>query len=260
VKTEVFALHGFLGEPADWKSTFQFLSAEKPDWNVHAIDVFHQFGENLQLEAWAKEFDQWVRNQTPASETKRILLGYSMGGRLALHALEQDPELWFGAVLLSTHPGLFSAKEKVNRVQSDQEWSHRFANEEPLNVLKDWNAQGVFQGAITNHRDDDRDYHRDYDKQDAVHALTHWSLGKQKDFRSLLDLWHARQMWVAGGKDKKFSDLLKTLPESSSIQKWVVEDASHRLLFEAPQEVAHFIARLGSPIIDGSFGISSSRS
>jgi 2-succinyl-6-hydroxy-2,4-cyclohexadiene-1-carboxylate synthase len=249
VNTQVFALHGFLGACEDWNPVFKFIAVEKPAWQLRAVDIFKDIGDGLSYEKWAENFCQWVRSQSPGQ--RRLLLGYSMGGRLALHALEQDPDLWDGVVFLSTNPGLSNAAEKLERIQSDLKWAQRFSEEERASVLKDWNAQALFHGASgVGARDEN------FETGNVVHSLTAWSLGRQKDFRQTMDLWHVRQIWAAGGKDRKFSDLLKTLPVSTDIQKWVVEDAAHRLLLEAPEEVAHFVVRVGSPILDGAAGAS----
>ncbi len=259
---DVFALHGFLGSKEDWKSVFHYLREEKPRWKLHAIDLFLDFNQTAEaqhlnpatsistsatpistMDDWALCFNSWVLKNTSQS-SRRILVGYSMGGRLALHALEKNPTLWSGAVFLSTNPGLSTPQEKQIRIDNDKNWAKRFANEEFSHVLADWNSQSVFKNSSEPARNRESSNLKKIEQ-----ALLDWSLGNQKNFREVKDLWSLRQVWAAGEKDTKFSELLKTLPTSEQLQKWVIEEVSHRLLFEAPQEVAHFIVRVGSPII-----------
>ncbi len=125
----LFALHGFLGLPSDW----DFLR------QVHAIDVLSLNPPSEGLVAWAKAFNKFVNRR----EGPRLLLGYSMGARLAMHALIDSPELWSGAIFVSGHPGLKSS-EKQQRLDRDNYRADRFL-QDPWDILmRDWEAQPLF--------------------------------------------------------------------------------------------------------------------
>jgi 2-succinyl-6-hydroxy-2,4-cyclohexadiene-1-carboxylate synthase len=237
MKTIVFALHGFLGEPADWKGVFAQVKKEKPDWELQAVDFMHEknLKPDFDFSQWSDHFIEWVEG---FGEARRILVGYSMGGRLALHALEKKPELWSSAVFLSTGPGLTTERERVLRVEHDQSWANKFLKEEFNQVMTEWNSQSIFTGTFTPSR-----HATKLIPEDLAKCLTNWSLAKQKDFRPILDFFHIPQIWCAGARDEKYSEFLKTLPAIPKLQKWEVVDAGHRLIFEAPLEVAHFIIR-----------------
>ena len=76
-----------------------------------------------------------------------ILLGYSMGGRLALHYVLQSGiplgDLR-GVIVEGANFGLSNAQEKVLRWQQDLLWAERFCHETPQVVLQDWYQQPVF--------------------------------------------------------------------------------------------------------------------
>ena len=238
MKTEIIALHGFLGQPEDWKEVFAEIKSQHPDWDVVAVDWIREptLGPQQNFENWSKNFCNWV-SARPAVQ-RRTLVGYSLGGRLALHALERQPELWQAAVFLSVNPGLQSAQEKLQRLQADKDWALRFHKEDFFQVLSDWNKQSVFMGSAEPDRSTLSVFQNEW-----AQCLENWSLGWQKDFRVSMDFWQVRQIWVAGQKDTKFCELLKTIPLIPELQKWEIQEASHRLLFEAPVEVAHFIQR-----------------
>ena len=237
MRTIVFALHGFLGEPSDWKNVFSQIKKEKQEWELIAVDCMHEkmLSPDHSFENWSKNFIKWVES---FGESRRIIVGYSMGGRLALHAVEQKPELWASAVFLSTGPGLLTEKEKQDRIIHDQEWSRRFQEEELGAVLKDWNAQTIFKGSFNPGR-----HVTKLDPAALGKCLTNWSLAKQKNFRPVLEYFHIPQIWAAGAKDSKYCGFVKSLPAIAEMQKWEVEECGHRLIFEAPQEVAHFTIR-----------------
>lgn len=73
----VYALHGFLTQPSLW----DFLGLK-----IHALDIYSIPGTTQN--EWAKHF-----NATIPTKNDNILIGYSLGGRLALHALLDQPNL-----------------------------------------------------------------------------------------------------------------------------------------------------------------------
>lgn len=253
MKKVIYALHGFLGQASDWQQVQKKMREEKPDWEFVPLDLF-RMSEFLPIQGfdqWTQKFYEWMSDyetlhfpeQMPEQKCERTLVGYSLGGRLALHLLQAKPDLWSGAVFISTNPGIKEEAEKLQRLEADQRWAAKFLQQNFQDTLLEWNSQAVLRGSYEPER-----FEINYDMADLAAALVNWSLALQKDFRLLMDLWEVRQIWIAGEKDQKFSEMLKSLPESPDIQRWVVEGASHRLIFEAPEEVAHFIVRVSSPL------------
>src|ERR1700733_9757644 len=102
-----YALHGFLGKPEDWGGLNQGVL----DGGLEAVDLY-DFSLSS-LEEWAEQFNRYV--QDDSARCNRCLIGYSLGGRLALHSLLQNPFLWDAAILISTHCGLESEEKKQER-------------------------------------------------------------------------------------------------------------------------------------------------
>src|SRR5690606_6539540 len=103
---------------------------------------------------------QWVNHRAAFYGGSRILVGYSLGGRIALHALRDSPDLWQAAVIISAHPGLVLEEDRVVRKKADQEWAKRFMHEDWDLLMKSWNSQPVFkngsQPLLRHERDFDR--------------------------------------------------------------------------------------------------------
>lgn len=118
---KMWALPGFLGRENDW----DFLKLPLTPVSITAKSSFL---------TWAQEFNQQV------SGSDNILIGYSMGARLALHALLDQPKKWQAAILLSCHPGL---KEPQDRLEQDKKWARRFETEPWESLMAEWNAQIV---------------------------------------------------------------------------------------------------------------------
>src|SRR4051794_21774844 len=105
------SIHGFLGSPSDWLGTIPL------DQTAHSLDLFsHRENESKLTFPEVGEFLNEKANSLPSP---RVLLGYSLGGRIALHALLASPQLWSGAVIVSAHPGLTDDQERNDRLQAD---------------------------------------------------------------------------------------------------------------------------------------------
>jgi 2-succinyl-6-hydroxy-2,4-cyclohexadiene-1-carboxylate synthase len=203
---ETYALHGFLGQPSDWS----FL----PEAN--AIDLFSQPSlGNKNFAEWAKWF-----NDLTASISPKLLIGYSLGGRLALHALRDDPGGWAAAVIVSAHPGLAEGREK--RLEHDDLWAKRFLHEPWDRLIGDWNAQPVFE----NERDHPKRNEADFEREGLSRALTQWSLGKQENLSEALKQLPMPILWAAGENDRKPDRLFH--PKSKI---WIAPQGGHRIVW-----------------------------
>ena len=150
-------LHGLLGAKEDWQEVRTLLS-QKAIANI-ALDL-PAHGEAKQLSV--KNFEQCTEYlyhniKQAIGEQDYILVGYSLGGRLALYyALQgeqgkKDPHLK-GLILEGANFGLTTAEEKQIRWQNDQKWAGRFCGEDLANVLEDWYQQEVFAHLNANGR------------------------------------------------------------------------------------------------------------
>lgn len=217
----MFALHGFLGEPSDWA----FL----PD--ALSIDLTAISSPSKGFWKWASSFNQMAFKV----DAPRILIGYSLGGRLAMHALLENPSLWQGAVLISAHPGLSSPETKKQRLMQDLAWADRFKTEPWEKVMQAWNAQDVFVGdTVPIER-----LEKNYNRNQLSEMLRHWSLGHQEDLISRLQALPIPILWVAGQKDTRYVQLYQNY--FKPLQTWVAPDVSHRVPWQGN---AAFMRRL----------------
>ncbi len=219
--TKMYALHGFLGRPTDWDPIPQGVRE-----SFEALDLFAVAHPSEGLTQWGVAFNGLVAKQ-PAH--KRILLGYSLGGRLAMHALLADPLLWDGAIFISVHTGL-PKHERAQRLHTDEQWAQRFLKDRWEEVICDWESQAIFQGGrgCSFQRQE-----RDYERADLAQALIGWSLGKQEDLQEPLSKLPLPIFWVAGEKDCRFVELAKRMVEIHPFSSlWIAPHAGHRVIWE----------------------------
>lgn len=201
----VVALHGMLGEASDW----EFMP-----W-VRGVDLWGWDGDldSVQIDADA-------------------VIGYSMGGRLALHALDQVR----AAVIVSAHPGLTEGQGA--RLENDLCWARKALADDWQDFLAEWHAQPVFaRGSFEPDRSG-----LESRRQAIASAFERWSLGRQGNLLPRLAEVQIPVLWVNGSLDEKFVRLgaqaCEVLPNGEHV---VVDGCGHRVPWEAPEEFSHLI-------------------
>lgn len=225
MKTALWALGGFMGLPSDW-NLFDFQNLQ-----VSPIDSFKWNS----LQDWAKEFNSRVRAE---ENTRSFLMGYSLGGRLALHALLQNPSQWQGAIIVSAHPGLGNRSEKIERQKIDENWAKRFEQDDWRELMNSWNQRTIFTSGCF---DFNREEHH-YDRAHLAQTLRQASLSKQKDLRIAIAQLPVPILWIAGDLDETYKHLALSIKLRHPLsQKMIIENAGHRLPWEQPAKFRRIV-------------------
>lgn len=225
----IYALHGNLGSPRDWEAL------DLPE--LKAIDLWkwQERFPGISLEEFGEAFSEEV---AASGDSEPVLLGYSLGGRLAMQALAARRDFWKGAILISTHPGLTDETEKNSRRESDHEWARRVREMPWTEFLESWNAQGVLANQPVSEGQGELE-----DRREAVaRAFDSWSLGRQDAAEERLGTLDVPLLVVTGERDEKFSDLAERFRNCGDrVEVTVMPDCGHRILMEAPERLAEVI-------------------
>ena len=163
-----------------------------------------------------------------SSQGGDILLGYSMGGRLALRMLELRPMRQ--AVIVSA--GLNAPDEE--RRKRDQYWAQRFERDEWSSLMRDWNAQPVFGGHVLERREED------YDRAELGRQLREYSPAVLPPPQ--LEKIETPIVWIAGERDAKYANIARRAVERlPHAELWICPNAGHRVPWEQPDA---FVERL----------------
>lgn len=216
------ALHGFMGHPSDFKVLNLAL------WAPHIF-----LTQMDSLEEWAKRFNSSITQ-------KPIVLGYSMGGRLALHCLLENPKLYHAAIIVAAHPGIKDEELRYKRLEQDRVWSTKFKSQEWESLMHEWENAPALKGSITIERSEP-----DYDRGSLSSAMRSFSLGTQSylipqiNELTLPILWLSREQELANTKGL---NLKHPLSQHCSIK------GSHRFIFERPELVGKLIRNFMSQL------------
>ncbi len=224
------ALHGFLGLGSDWDAVLpesRFGVVQKPNWmrdlaelpGGEATSGLCQLAEHL--------------NANRGDGLQDVLIGYSMGGRLAMHMLAQDASAacWNKAIIISASPGIVEREERRRRWDQDRRWAERFRIEAWDGLMRAWEAQGVFAGEPSLSRTEDQ-----FDRNELATTLLRCSVGTQDDLRPALARIQVPVLWVAGGRDSKYAALAQECSTlNPRFQLAILPEAGHRVPWSAIQ-------------------------
>ena len=231
--TTVF-LHGFWGGPADWNSVLHHLNITAGTW---CPDLYRDEGLTPSVEplAWADRFVHRVRAHLGPAPVQ--LVAYSMGGRLALHALLRVPGQFSRALILSSRPTL-DGDEVTARARWEEDWAERFRRDPWPDLARAWDEQPVFNASArveTRRRDDDL-------RAGLADSLVTWSPRRHAFSFSELRNLSPRVDFAFGASDQKYSGVAKHLAELPvGGQISVIPNAGHRLPLDAPDFIARWV-------------------
>ena len=237
---ECWCLHGAVGMAADWRGFAKNLAAAAI--GSRAVDLW-RFLEccPLPLADFAKALNAEVGGEVFRG-SRRALLGYSMGGRLALHALLEKPHPWQAAVIIAAHPGLETEPERTARRAGDAEWATRALAGNWQDFIDDWNAQAVL--GHTPPRDPHASASLVTRRREIARSFVDWSLGAQQPLWDRLPEITVPVLWVAGENDAKFRALAeRAVAKIPGATLAIAPRAGHRVPWEAADWLAEQVAR-----------------
>ena len=222
----LWCLHGAVGAAADWSP---FRSAwENAGHELRAVDLWRF------LDCCPRSLNDTavsLNAEATGKTEKNLLAGYSLGGRIALHALLAENSPWDAAVIISAHPGLESEEEKIERRKKDADWSVKCLHGEWDTFIDGWQEQGMLQGSAISDRTPLR-----LRRKEIARSFLDWSLGAQDNLWPLLPQITIPVLWLTGEKDEKFSAIAtRACPLMPQARHQIIAGSGHRLPWEKPQ-------------------------
>ncbi|WP_200343003.1 alpha/beta fold hydrolase, partial [Halorhodospira halophila] len=183
----------------------------------------------------------WAR-LVPELPPRFALVGYSLGGRLALALADRYPHRLSALILEGAHPGLQDATAREERRRHDAAWAQRFETGPWQESLDAWYRQPVFADLSDPRRQaliQRRARHR---PEHLAATLRAASLSGQPDLRPALRRLSAPCAYIAGKRDRKFSAIADSLAaQTPGLTVAKLDGVGHNCHAEAPEAVAAVI-------------------
>ncbi len=239
MRTPVVLLHGFLGRAADWRSVRAGLPS---GWDVRAPDL-PGHGAATDLDAYT--MDAAADLALAGLAAPADVVGYSMGGRLAIHLAVTRPEAVRRAVAVSGSPGLRTEAERAARRQVDADRAAAIQADVPAFVEQWYRAPlwASLPGDLRQRLTADRARHNR--PAELAASLAGMGTGAQPSHWDALAGISAPVWAVAGALDPKFVGLARQMAQASaSVEAVVLPDAGHFIPAERPAALAALLTDL----------------
>ena len=243
MSTPLVLLHGFLGSAADWEALMDGLA---PDLASLALNLpgHGTDPDPVPEDATFEEVVEALHTFLAQIETPQIdLLGYSMGGRVALGLMTADPERIRRAVLVGASPGLDEEVEREARTVADGALADAL-EEGPFEAwLEAWYEQPLFDDLRSAAGFGDMLARRRTGRPEALAtALRALSPGRQPPLRQRLATCPVRALLISGARDAKYTALNRGLAQANPLFESVtVPDAGHAPHLENPDAFLHAV-------------------
>ena len=275
-ETPIVFLHGFLGNSNDWDHVIDTMPTHIP---MICIDLP---GHGLSTDIFVNPKDgfthtcQLIKNTLDKLNIHPcVLLGYSLGGRVALHFAKLFSGSVKALIIESANFGLPSPDEQEQRHSADQRWAEKFQTLPIKESLTLWYEQGVFcslseaqklflinsklglkleQGSEQKSglESESKSKSKSKSKIDCAaiaHMLLATSLAKQNNLNKKLPVDGLPLYYLFGELDKKFKTLAVHYNQRHNQLKAIEFcDAGHNIHFEQPLNYAQEITNIYSSI------------
>lgn len=241
----IVCLHGFLGRGADWAALAPHLDGAcivAPDLPGH--------GDATGVPRTATVFEtaaaSVVATLDAAGIGRTALVGYSMGGRLALYLTLAYPDRWTHLVLESASPGLPDSASRRERRSLDAERADAL-RADLRRFVEAWYDLPLFR-TLTRRQRERLAAERAAGHPDALaDALVGMSTGAQPDLWPRLPSLAVPTTAMAGAEDVKFTDIAARMAaRSPRIRALAIPGAGHNVHVERPDAWAAVVrAALG---------------
>ncbi|BFI28545.1 menaquinone-specific isochorismate synthase [Marchantia polymorpha subsp. ruderalis] len=234
-KPTLLFLHGFLGNGEDWlpvmdalSLTFRCISVDLPGHGHTAVEtsISSPLQSRSKAESDFSDADGAWSVQGLASalselaqrvgEHNVILVGYSMGARIALHMALNNNQGISAAVVVSGSPGLHSSAARDIRAAHDDALAASLCEGGIHSFVDTWYSQPMWK-SLRAHPDFElikRSRVENQDVHSLAKSLSSFSTGRQRSLWGDLSMGEVPLLFVVGQEDTKFVGLAHQMVET----------------------------------------------
>ena len=236
--TVVF-LHGFTGTSSTWTEVSALL-VEK--FKVVAVDLTGHGKTTIPSDSSRYSMTEQIADLealfTEMKLTKFILVGYSMGGRIALAYTNKYPERVTSLLLESASPGLKTEQERIERKEADALLAKRIQHEGIPAFVEFWAKIPLFASQKKMSFAKQAEVEKERLGQNAeglANSLLGIGTGSQPSYWEALPSIQVPVLLITGESDKKFVYIAREMNEMLPIAKHItVKDTGHAIHVEKP--------------------------
>ncbi len=197
-------LHGLFGSHRDWGALHPALDLPGHGSTPYTDDILGWLQAKL----------------TPDT----ILVGYSMGGRLALQCRAHVRAV----VAISAHIGLDTPEEIAEQEQKEAFWQEKILSLTSSAFFEEWYAQPLFSSLSSLQRESLIATRSSQNLSSCARVMHQLRLSRQQKITA----FPTPTLLIAGEKDRKYRELYRNIP----VTVRTIEGAGHACLVENPEQ------------------------
>ena len=241
---KIVFLHGFTGSMHTWDEVIQHLPRS---FDIITIDLIGHGETSKPIDPACYVVEEQIADLHALLQQLQwsnfTLVGYSMGGRLALAYATQYPVKKL--ILESSSPGIKNKEERVIRQQSDEQLANRILNGGIISFVDFWEGIPLFfsQRRLSNEKQQLIRLERLAGSEIGLaNSLRGFSTGIQPSYWNQLEEIIIPTFLITGELDVKFSQLAKEMKKSliNGIHQ-EIKDAGHAIHVENPELFATIV-------------------
>lgn len=235
-------VHGFMGSARDWHAVAR-ICAE--DYFCVLMDL-PGHGRNVHLPRKAAlDFKTWSQGLVLLADELALesvcLIGYSLGGRLALHAALNFPARWAALVLEGGNPGIEDPSARHARLEEDEQRAAQLQQEGMQAFVDRWYEMELFS-SLQRRPDLLEATKGERVRNDAgwmAKVLRELSPGVQPSAWSRLAMLRLPTLLIAGELDTAYSAVVRRMQtQLPDAQALTLPAVGHNAHLEQPQAFA----------------------
>lgn len=230
------ALHGFMGDSTDWRVPLSRITCRRwylLDLPGHGAATHLPHAYDYTITA---TIDRLRRLTDSFNGQKFDILGYSLGGRIALEFAATYPHRLHRLILESTNPGITQPQEQKQRLAHDTAKAHSLEQDGTLAFLAQWYKQPLF-GSLLDNPEFQPIFQRraQQSPHELAKVLRTMSIGNQPPRWDFLHSWDHQILYICGDNDQKYREIGKGLAKTNSnICTQIIAQASHCVHLDNP--------------------------
>ena len=233
----ILLLHGFTGSKETWKTAINDLSNQ---YRVIALDLLGHGETSSPLDKCRYQMEEAandIREFLDKLEIKSVhLLGYSMGGRLALYFALHNPTYITSLILESCTPGLPKIEDRLARKESDETLATFILENGIPAFVEKWENVPLFHSQKSLSAKRQEEIRNGRLKQDPIglsNSLKGMGTGVQPSLWEEIHQITAPTLLICGEFDEKFCNIMEKMKKrinSAHLEK--VLNAGHAIHVE----------------------------
>ncbi len=233
----VVLLHGFAGSSSSWGTVAGQLEPQR--YRPLALDLR---GHGQKAAVRPISFELCVADLLAAAPPRFTLVGYSLGGRLALQAALLAPDRISSLVLVSSSAGIEDPDQRRGRLQADQALAGEIEAGGVEPFADRWLSAPLFVDDPPEVNDAARQQILANDPQALAVALRQLSSGAMEPLWDRLPELPMPVTLIAGALDQRYVDLMSRMATRiADAQLEIIDNRGHALIRSAPGALASLL-------------------